>query len=366
MYSHVFEPKLLLMNKLIFVLVFFATLSSNAQQTENVFVIMTDGLRWQEVFTGADPELLNNEKYTENNESVSSKFWREEPKERRQKLMPFLWSTIEDQGQIFGNRNFQNYVDIKNPYGFSYPGYNEVLTGYPDDEVDSNDKKYNKNVTILEFINKQKGYQGKVAAFTTWDVFPYIINEPRSGVPVNSGVELINGNKTEGESLLNDIQTLYPSLASSRHDFVTYFAAREYVKKEKPKVLFISFDETDEFAHEGKYREYLYAANSVDGFIKNLWDYCQTQPQYANKTTFIITTDHGRGDAVKDEWRSHGQKIKDCRGIWLATIGPDIEAKGELKISGQLYQNQIAQTVAELLGFKYQNGHAIGESINLK
>ncbi|MDP5121315.1 MAG: alkaline phosphatase family protein [Spirosomaceae bacterium] len=239
------------------------------------------------------------------------------------------------------------------------------MTGFPDEEIDSNNKNYNKNVTVLEFLNKQKGYEGKVAAFTSWDVFPYIINESRSGVPVNSGVEMISGKTTEGESLLNDIQTLYPSLASSRHDFVTYFAAKEYVKQHKPKVLFLSFDETDEFAHQGKYREYLYAANTVDGFIKNLWEYCQSQPEYANKTTFIITTDHGRGDEIKDEWRSHGQKIKDCRSIWLAAIGPNISAKGEVKTSGQLYQNQIAQTIANLLGFKYENGHEIGEAMGL-
>lgn len=337
-----------------------------AQKTENVFVIMTDGLRWHEVFSGADSVLLNDENYTENIDKTTTKFWDESPCNRREKLMPFLWSKIASDGQIYGNRYHKNFVDIKNPYGFSYPGYNEVLTGFPDEEIDSNDKKYNKNVTVLEFLNKQKDYEGKVAAFTSWDVFPYIINEPRSGVPVNSGVEIITGENTEGEFLLNDIQTLYPSLASSRHDFVTYFAAKEYLKKNKPKVLFLSFDETDEFAHQGKYREYLYAANTADGFIKNLWEYCQSQPEYANKTTFLITTDHGRGYEIKDEWRSHGQKIKDCRSIWFAAIGPNISAKGEVKTSGQLYQNQIAQTIANLLGFTYENGHEIGEAMGLE
>lgn len=354
------------MKYLLSIITLLISLATFAQKTENVFVIMTDGLRWQEVFTGADSVLLNDENYTENVDKTAAKFWHESPNHRREKLMPFLWSKIAADGQIYGNRSFGNHVDIKNIYGFSYPGYNEVLTGYPDKEIDSNDKKYNENVTVLEFLNKQKGYEGKVAAFTTWDVFPYIINEPRSGVPVNSGVEMILGETTEGEKLLNDIQTLYPSLASNRHDFVTFFAAKEYVKQHKPKVMFLSFDETDEFAHEGKYREYLYAANTVDGFIKNLWEYCQSQPEYANKTTFIITTDHGRGDAVKDQWRSHGQKVEDCGGIWFAALGPDVAAKGEVKTKGQRYQNQIAQTVANLLGFTYENGHEIGEAMGLR
>jgi hypothetical protein len=32
------------------------------------------------------------------------------------------------------------------------------------------------------------------------------------------------------------------------------FAAREYLKAYKPKVLYIAFDETDDFAHAGKRR----------------------------------------------------------------------------------------------------------------
>jgi hypothetical protein len=35
-----------------------ATQTPAAHKTENVIVVMLDGLRWQEVFRGADPELL--------------------------------------------------------------------------------------------------------------------------------------------------------------------------------------------------------------------------------------------------------------------------------------------------------------------
>ncbi|MDP5121314.1 MAG: phosphoglyceromutase, partial [Spirosomaceae bacterium] len=92
--------------------------SVHSQKTENVFVIMTDGLRWQEVFSGADSVLLNDENYTENIDKTSAKFWDSSPRNRREKLMPFLWSEITADGQIYGNRNHGNYVDIKNPYGF--------------------------------------------------------------------------------------------------------------------------------------------------------------------------------------------------------------------------------------------------------
>lgn len=73
-------------------------------------------------------------------------------------------------------------VNNANPYWFSYPGYNELFTGYPDTPIDSNDKIPNKNISLLEFLNKKKEFAGKIAVFSTWDAFPYIFNSARSGI----------------------------------------------------------------------------------------------------------------------------------------------------------------------------------------
>ncbi len=337
--------------------------AQNKLKTENVILITTDGFRWQEMFGGADSTLVQNKSFTPNADKVFKAFGAETPQERREKLLPFFWSTIAQKGQIYGNRWAGNKVDISNIYGFSYPGYNEILTGNPDKKVNSNDKKNNENVTVLEFLNKMPPFKGKVAAYTTWDVFPYIINEKRSGVPVNAGAELVTGNLTPKEELLNDMQKTIPPTGSNRHDFLTYYMAKEYIYKKKPRVFFLSFDETDEFAHEGKYDEYLHVAHSFDKYVADLWQYCQSQPQYKDKTTFIITTDHGRGDKVKAEWTGHGQKILDCNQIWVAIIGPDTPSVGEVKTEGQLYQNQIAKTLGKFLGVDYQNGKTTGEII---
>ncbi len=339
--------------------------AATAQKTENVILVTLDGLRWQEVFNGADASLLNNEEFTESIERTSNKFWDESAAERRQLLMPFLWSTVKENGVILGNRALGSKVDIKNKYGFSYPGYNEILTGYPDDKVDSNDKKYNENVTVLEYLNNQPKLKGKVAAFSTWDVFPYIINDKRSGIYVNSAGKEYEETNSPNSALLNEIQEKIPSLASGRFDYLTYFMARDYLQEKNPNVLYIAFDETDEFAHEGKYRDYLYAANTIDGFLEDLWNYCQSTEQYKDKTTIIVATDHGRGDKVKEQWQSHGQKVEDCQSIWIAAIGPDIKNLGEVSTAHQSHQNQIAATVAKLLGYTFENGHEIGEPIQM-
>lgn len=326
-------------------------------KTENVFLITLDGLRWQELFNGVDSALLMTKEYTHDQQQIKERFWHEDPLVRREKLMPFFWSEIEMKGQLFGNRKYGNNANLTNSYWFSYPGYNEILTGYSDPEINSNSKTNNPNVTVLEYINQQKEFKGKVAAFGSWDVFPYIINEERSGIPVNAGFESVEGdNLSEREVFLNELQKEIPSpWGGVRLDAFTHHYAVEYIKKEKPRMVYIAYGETDDFAHDGRYDFYLKSAYQTDTFIKELWDYVQSDVQYKDKTTFIIATDHGRGTVPLDTWKHHGDQIKGADQVWFAVLGPDTLAKGEVKTKGDYYQNQIASTVASLLGLNFKS-----------
>jgi bisphosphoglycerate-independent phosphoglycerate mutase (AlkP superfamily) len=153
--------------------------------------------------------------------------------------------------------------------------------------------------------------------------------------------------------LINDMQMLEAKPLNYRIDLLTYFAAREYLKAYKPKVLYIAFAETDNYAHEGEYDQYLKSAHAEDGMIHDLWNTIQSIPEYHNKTTLLITSDHGRGDQIMEQWRDHGVKIADAGHIWIAVIGPDTNAKGLVKTNSPLYQKQIAPTLAALLGFHF-------------
>jgi hypothetical protein len=90
----------------------------------------------------------------------------------------------------------------------------------------------------------------------------------------------------------------------------------------------------------------------------------QSHDHYRNKTTFIIATDHGRGTIPLETWKNHGTEIKGADEVWLAVIGPDIIARGEVKTKMQYYQNQIAGTIAYLLGLKYQPKKEAGEPLD--
>ena len=150
-----------------------ALVGQKLTKTENIILITLDGMRWQEVFGGAESRLISDKKFVNDTTALKKLYWAETPGERREKLMPFFWQVIAKQGQLYGNRNLGNKVNTTNKMWFSYPGYNEILSGSADDErITSNDKIDNPNKNVLEFLNQQKGWKGKVVAFTSWDNFP--------------------------------------------------------------------------------------------------------------------------------------------------------------------------------------------------
>lgn len=353
----------------LFTLFFLGTTQAqkNAKKQANVFLITLDGVRWQDVFTGIDPVLLNSP-YTQNKELLTKKFVGNSTEENRALLMPFFWNTIAKEGQLHGNRNKDSKVNLTNKMAFSYPGYNEILTGKADDKnVNSNDKIYNKNVTILEKVNNSEAYKGKVAAFASWDVFPYIINDKRSGVPVNAGYMDATGDLNEKEKFLNEIQRQAPIIWEGvRLDVFTHHFAKEYVKKNHPKLVYISYGETDDFAHAGFFDFYTKSIHNTDALIEDLWNYVQNDSFYKNNTYFIITTDHGRGAGIEKDskWTDHGSNVKGADQTWMAILGPNVKATGEGK-EEQLFTNQIAPTVLQILDSKMKDDEMKGNTLQI-
>jgi hypothetical protein len=336
-----------------------ATLAPAQQRrTENVILVTLDGVRWQEVFSGADSVLVHDPRFTPGLSRTREEFWTTSPVERRRKLMPFFWDSLAPRALLVGDRNQGSNADITNVHRFSYPGYSEILAGYADDaRINSNNKVANPNRTVLEFLNEQPALRGKVAAFTSWDVFPFIINEPRAGILVNSGPEAMTGTLNAEERRLNRLQEQLPHPWSGiRHDALTFNFAMEYLQRTRPRVLYIGFDETDDFAHEKKYHAYARALRRSDDMIRELWQWVQSTEGYRDRTTLIVTTDHGRGNL--ERFSDHARDVEGAQHIWIAIIGPD--TRPQTNPRGQFHQNQIARTIATFLGFKYDGDARIG------
>src|SRR3954469_18559929 len=319
----------------------------------NVLVVTLDGMRWQEVFGGLASELLTKESGgVTDAAAVEQQFGGATPEERRAKLMPFLWGSVARQGQVFGDPSHDSIARVTNGLRFSYPGYNEMLTGSPDPRIDSNDRVLNPNVTVLEWLNRSPAFAGKVAAFASWELLPWILNQQRSGVPSNAAGAPIADATSERAKAINEFAADLPRYwAEERFDAPTGLGALEYLRQQHPRVLYVMLGETDEWAHGRRYDLYLDAAQRNDRFIRKLWEAAQAIPQYANHTALLVATDHGRGDTGKD-WTDHGRDVPASERIWMAAMGPSIAGLG-LRGDGEVTQSQIAATIAALLGEDY-------------
>jgi phosphopentomutase len=165
------------------------------------------------------------------------------------------------------------------------------------------------------------------------------------GFPIKSGSKL-----EHIQRIFDDTTPLWPDM---NFDSFYLHAAIEYVKEVKPRVVWIAFSETDEWAHEGRYDLYLYAADYMDRAVRQLWETVQSISEYRDQTTFILTCDHGRGTGPT-EWKNHGAAVEGAEGIWIAIIGPDTPPLGERTGVTQVGQNQIGATLAALLGHDYR------------
>ena len=328
-------------------------------RTRNVVLIVTDGLRWQEVFSGAERALIGPAGGVGDTTALLRDFWRESPQARREALLPFFWNTIAREGQILGNPAKGSTGTVTNGLKFSYPGYNEMILGAADQRINSNSYGPNPNTTVFEWLNAKPAYRGHVAVLATWGAFRDIFNAGRSGIDVRAGWEPPFATpRGDRQTLINELfrtsTRLWPDNA---FDVLTHQTLLEYVRTSSPRVLFVGYGETDEWAHAGRYDLTLRTAKQVDAFIAELWRVMQSMPAYRGTTTFIITTDHGRGDGPV-HWRRHGEDVVGAEGIWMAIIGPDTPALGERE-STNFTQSQVASTLARLLGEDWRGANPV-------
>ncbi len=320
---------------------------------------MIDGMRWQEVFRGADPSLLSipGPKWLGDPEqmtaSAQTHYGAPTPEARRQALMPFLWSVIATNGQLFGNRDLGSDAHVMNPFNFSYPGYSETLTGFADPRVDSNDNRPNPNPTVFTWLNAKPEFAGSVAAFGAWQTFDGIFDKEHCGFVVNSGYSPLTAIPLSPElSLLNTLKVETARVWDDEpFDPIPFHTAMQYMKSKHPRVLFIGLGETDDWAHIESYPAYLDAAHLADEYLREIWELAQSMPEYRDKTTLLVLPDHGRGEGPN--WSTHGAKIPESRETWMAFLGPDTPSLGERKHGTIVTESQIAATLAAFLGLDY-------------
>jgi len=321
----------------------------------NVVLVLVDGLRWQEVFTGADAALLDKESGgIADAEAARATWWRESPEERRRLLLPFLWTVVAREGQLLGNRALGSAVEVANAARVSYPGYSEMIVGFADPAITGNAAVVNPNRSVFEWLAGLPAFRERVAVIGAWDRVAEIAACGRGGVFVNAGLEPITVPPlTPEQVLLNRLKAeSFAPWPGEPADAVTFYAALEYVRAHMPRALWLTFGETDEWAHARRYDRTLMSAQRTDAFIAALWREVQAMPATRGTTTLIVAGDHGRGRTGKD-WTDHGKDVPGAGEVWIAALGPLTAALGERRAHESVTLSQVAATVAAALGEDY-------------
>jgi hypothetical protein len=230
-----------------------------------------------------------------------------------------------------------------------------MSTGYPNPAINSNEFGPNPNATVFEWLNDKPEFHGQVAVFGTWNTYNDIFRTKRSGLFVRAGWDLPWGASLTPQE--QTLKTLYETTTrvedDDAFDSFTHEDLLDYLQTHSPRALFVGYGGTDDWAHEGKYDLVLQAAHQDDQHIAELWNTMQAKPAYRDQVTFIITCDHGRGSGLK-LWRDHDKDIDGAENIWIAVLGPDTPGTGEMTNAPRVTQNQIAATIAALLGQDYR------------
>ncbi len=323
----------------------------------NLFIIINDGFRWQEVFRGPDEKIINDPRFTPDVLGLQSLYWASSKEERRKKLLPFLWDVVSKQGHLFGDRDMNSKVNVANWYSISYAGYNEIFTGTTDIFITHNARKYNKNKNVLEWLQQKPAFRNKIAVFSSWDCFPFILNDKRNGLLINRGVEVIPEHKVKVEHR----EKIYQS-EDTHQDALTFHCAMKYITQHHPRIVVIVFGEGDVVAHRKRYDLYLQKAHEADMMMSELWNFVQTTEGYKNNTNFLITTDHGRGNNEKN-WHDHGFFINGSSQTWFALIGPQLHLIKDQISKKQFYNKEFASIIAKLLGDEFKSKNLFRDPI---
>src|SRR5262249_31968483 len=161
--------------------------------------------------------------------------------------------------------------------------------GHPDPKINSNEFGPNPNLTVFEWLNQMPEYKGKVAVYATWNVFKNIFNEPRSHLVMQAGWDLPEAGSpsTPRQALLNEL--FKTTTRFDDEDLLNSFLQiplLDYIKSGRPRVLFVGYGETDNWAHQGRYDLVLESAHGFDQFVRQLWETMQSMPEYKDQTTF--------------------------------------------------------------------------------
>ena len=266
--------------------------SSWGYYTENVFLVVVDGSRKTETFL-----------------------------DTTHRYIPHIWNELRPLGAI--NTTFTNdSVTVTNP------GHATLESGVWQTILNDGTQRP-ANPTVFEYIRKQLG----TSSTLTWIV------TGKNKLDILSNSTAIGYGSVYGSSVN----------AVTRNDTDTWTALQSVMDTYHPKLVVVNLASTDSAGHANSWSAYTSAIVKADTIIANLWSKITSDATYRNKTSLIVTNDHGRHDDSHGGFSSHGDSCNGCRELMFLALGPDFKS-GYVSTSPR-QQIDVASTIGNLLGF---------------
>jgi len=321
-----------------------------------VVLVVLDGVRWQEVFGGADRALATER-------GLNPVAWASP-----RVLMPNLHRLLDTRAVAIGAPGHGSHISASGHRFISMPGYLEIFAGRPDPSCETNACARPLGRTIVDDV-LDSGGPGDVAVVASWPNIARATSADRSRAVVTAGRKIVdNGDALRADETTSSLldrgaqAAAWPGEGDYRPDSLTARIALSHLVSARPRFLFVGLGDADEYGHRNDYAAYLEALHASDAFLGELSATLDRMGARGRHTTVLITADHGRAYSFKD----HGPQFPESGRVWLVAAGGDVSGHGLLAASRNHTLSDIAPTVRALLGVTGGDGEPIDEVVRGK
>lgn len=317
------------------------SLGIGSAEAGNVIFVTVDGVRYQEFFDGV-------------------RYWIPGGLPPGAPVFPRLWESIgKGEAIVFGSPENHGKIFVGNNAALSLPGYRSLLSGEFEDRCDNNQCPNTDRETIFDGLVTRGWGKESMATFASWSGIGRAI-ESRPGRIERSvefegfpDVRMPDSDRSEINSIIERAKTDRPVWGESRFDKYTYALGEKYLAGIRPRFLYLSFVDSDDYGHLNWYHDYINSIVTYDGWIAELRDRLAKMGDYGDDTSIVVTTDHGR--AWGPFWGEHGRGIGIGRSsfrTWAVVI-PSKKLMREgvhVRKASSYHQMDIRPTIEMLLG----------------
>jgi hypothetical protein len=297
----------------------------------NVVLVTLDGVRWQEIFTGADPAWAD------------GAFLPRGDARTARGLTPNLHRLFFDQGTVLGDPQVGEPFAASGPNFVSLPGYVEIMTGAVSGCF-GNECEPRIGWAVAGAAARSTP-DSSAAVFASWERIDRTVPAHTVGLTVHAG----RGAGDEAPP--------YPGIGEYLPDLRTAPRAIDYLVHHRPRFMWVALGDTDEWAHRRDYRGYIEALHFADDFIGELVEHLADMGDYGAHTSIFVTTDHGRDP----DFCNHGSPASS--GVWLMARGGAVVKRGVVPLAHTRHLRDIAPTMAVRLGEQVPRGPQRGEAL---